>query len=159
MPAILEPPQESIASATRRPRTLARRFLVTTARFLVVLILVAMAGGGWYLARKGFGRKWRGVVVEELHKHGVEASVRRLTLDPFRGLVAQDVRIFDYKHRENTVAQISRLSLDVNYAALLQRQPFLNAIDVRDARVTVPLPSGADPRSPRAEIRNLNAHI
>jgi hypothetical protein len=129
------------------------------ARFLAVLALGAMAGGGWYLAKKGFGRKWRGLVVEELHKHGVEASVRRLTLDPFRGLVAQDVRIFDYKNRENTIAQISRISLDVNYAALLQHQPFLNAIDIRNAQVSLPLPEGADPKAPHAEIRNLHAHI
>ncbi len=118
-----------------------------------------MAGGGWYLAKKGFGRKWRGLVVEELHKHGVEASVRRLTLDPFRGLIAQDVRIYDYKDRENTIAEISRISLDVNYAALLQRQAFLNAIDIRNAQVTLPLPEGADPKSPHAQIKNLHAHI
>src|SRR5213082_2488974 len=159
MPAILEPPQKSFASATHRPRTLARCLLVSVARFLAVLALGAMAGGGWYLAKKGFGRKWRGLVVEELHKHGVEASVRRLTLDPFRGLVAQDVRIFDYKNRENTIAQISRISLDVNYAALLQRQPFLNAIDIRNAQVSLPLPEGADPKAARAEIRNLHGHI
>src|SRR5437899_11867398 len=105
MPAILEPPQKSFASATRRPRTFAPRFLVTTARFLVVLILGAMAGGGWYLARKGFGRKWRGLVVEELHKHGVEAYVGRLTLDRFRDLVAQDVHIYAYKNRYNSKAE------------------------------------------------------
>ena len=159
MPALLEPPQESFASATDRSRTFARRFLVSTARFLVVLALGAMAGGGWYLAKKGFGRKWRGLVVEELHKHGVEASVRRLTLDPFRGLVAQDVRIFDRKNRENTIAELSRISLDVNYAALLQRQPFLNAVDIRNAQVTLPLPEGADPKLPHAQIKNLHAHI
>src|SRR6266566_6439294 len=132
MPAILEPPQKSFASATHRPRTFARCFLVSTARFLVVLALGAMAGGGWYLARKGFGRKWRGLVVEELHKHGVEASVRRLTLDPFHGLVAKDVRIFDYKNHENTIAEISRISLDVNYAELLQQKPIMKEIEIRD---------------------------
>src|SRR5947199_8774550 len=114
MSAILEPPQESFAPATNRSRTFARRFLVTTARFLAVLALGAMAGGGWYLAKTGFGRKWRGLVVEELHKHGVEVSVRRLTLAPFRGLVAQDVRIFDYKKTDNTMSQISLISLDGN---------------------------------------------
>lgn len=158
MPALLESP-ETPALPSPSPPHLLRRFIVSALRFLVVLALGALAGGGWYLAERGFGRSYRALVVEELHKHGVEASVRRLTLDPFRGLVAQDVRIFDYKHRENTVAQISRLSLDVNYAALLQRQPFLNAVDVRDARVTLPLPAGADPQSPRAEIQNLSAHI
>ena len=150
---------DTIEVATPRRRPLSRRILTSIFRFLVVLALGALAGSGWYLAERGFGRSWRALVVEELHKHGVEASVRRLTLDPFRGLVARDVRIFDYKHRENTVAQISRLSLDVNYAALLQQQPFLNAIDVRDAQVTLPLPAGADPRAPRAEIHNLSAHI
>ena len=159
MPATLEPPEKTSISDPHRPRPFAGRLLISAVRFLAVLALGAMAGGGWYLAEKGFGRKWRGLVVEELHKHGVEASVRRLTLDPFRGLVAQDVRIFDYKNRENTIAQISRISLDVNYAALLQHQPFLSAIDIRNAQVSLPLPKGADPKAPHAEIRNLNAHI
>src|SRR6059058_6320154 len=159
MPAILEAPEETLISDAHRSRSFTRRLLVSVARFLAVLALGAMAGGGWYLARKGFGRKWRRLVVEELHKHGVEASVRRLTLDPFRGLIAQDVRIYDYKNRENTIAEISRISLDVNYAALLQRQAFLNAIDIRNAQVTLPLPEGADPKSPHAQIKNLHAHI
>src|SRR5437660_7108216 len=159
MPAILGPPERTLVSDAHRARSFTRRLLVSVARFLAVLAPGAMAGGGWYLAKKGFGRKWRGLVVEELHKHGVEASVRRLTLDPFRGLVAQDVRIYDYKNRENTIAEISRISLDVNYAALLQRQAFLNAIDIRNAQVTLPLPEGADPKSPHAQIKNLHAHI
>src|SRR5437764_8735079 len=119
----------------RRPAApLHRRFLVSTIRFVVIVILGAVVAGGWYLAKRGFGRSWRALVVEELHKRGVEASVQRLTLDPFRGLVAQDVRIFDYKERENTIAEISRVALDVNYAALLQHQSFLNALDIRNAR-------------------------
>src|SRR5205085_10987965 len=99
MPALLEPPQESFASATDRSRPFARRFLVSTARFLVVLALGAMAGGGWHLAKKGFGRKWRGLVVAELHQHGVQASARRLPLHPFRGLVGQAVSIYDHINR------------------------------------------------------------
>jgi hypothetical protein len=155
---VAELPEVGSVSQARR-RSLRRRAFATIVRFLLVLALGALAGGGWYLARRGFGRQWRALVVDELRKHGVEASVRRLTLDPFRGLVAQDVRIYDYKNRENTIAQISRLSLDVNYAALLQHQPFLNAIDVRNAQVTLPLPYGADPKSPRAQIKNLHAHV
>lgn len=140
-------------------RPLSRRLLVSFIRLVVVLVLGALGGGGWYLAKKGFGREWRTRVVEELRKNGVEASVRRLTLDPFRGLIAQDVKIFDYKNRENVIAEISRISLDVNYAALLQHQSFLNAIDIRNAQVALPLPDNADPKSPRAEIKNLHAHI
>src|SRR5437879_3669478 len=158
MPPVLESPE---TSAPRRDRqsTVARRLGVSALRLLVIALISSLIGGGWYLAKKGFGQQWRSRVVEELHKRGVEASVRRLTLDPFRGLVAQDVRIYDYKDRENTIAEISRISLDVNYAALLQRQAFLNAIDIRNAQVTLPLPEGADPKSPPAQIKNLHAHI
>ena len=67
---------------------------------LTTVLFVAGLPGGWYLAKKGFSRNWRNKVVEELHKRGVEASVRRLTLDPFRGLIARDVRIYDYKKRD-----------------------------------------------------------
>src|SRR6185295_19514130 len=105
--------------------------------------------GGWYLARKGFGRQWRYKIVEELHKRGVEASIQRLTLDPFRGLVARNVRIFDYKHHENTIAVISEIALDINYAALLHRQPFLNALDIRGAELTIPTRVQGSGKNPR----------
>src|SRR6266700_4189979 len=158
MPSVLEPPQIPPLAQDRRS-TLVHRIAVNVMRLAMLVAIAGIFGGGWYLAKRGFGREWRYRVVEELHRRGVEASVGRLTLDPFRGLVAQNVRIFDYKNRENTIAQISRISLDVNYAALLQHQPFLNAIDIRDAQVTLPLPEGADPKSPHAQIKSLHAHI
>ena len=96
--------------------------------------------------------------MEELHKSGVEASIQRLTLDPFRGLVARNVRIFDYKNRENTIAVISEIALDINYAALFHRQPFLNALDVRNAQIIFPL-SPNDPKAPKAQLTRFRAHI
>ena len=97
-------------------------------------------------------------VVEELHKRGVEAQIGRLTLDPFRGLVAKNVRIFDYRNRENTLARISEVSLDINYAALIHHEPFLNALDVRDAQITFPIKT-AEGKANRAQLTNLRAHI
>jgi AsmA-like C-terminal region len=135
-----------------------RRLVSLGLRLTVLLLLAGLILGGWYLARKGFGREWRNKLVEELHKRGVEASVRRLTLDPFRGLVARDVRIFDYKNRENTLALISEVSFDINYAALVHHQPFLNALDVRDAQLTFPLQPD-DPKAPKAVLKKFRAHV
>ena len=155
MPDLLAPP-EKISRRRYGRRSLS---LVTLASRLLILIVVAgFAWGGWYLARKGFGRQWRYRVVEELHKSGVEASIQRLTLDPFRGLVARNVRIFDYKNRENTIAVISEISLDINYAALFHRQPFLNALDVRNAQIIFPISSN-DPKAPKAQLTRFRAHI
>src|SRR2546426_3829312 len=159
MPQLIAAPEQSPAakpSYGRRP--LLRRVVAVALRLAVLALVLALALGSWYLAKKGFGRQWRYKLVEELHKRGVEASVRRLTLDPFRGLVARDVRIFDYKNRENTLARVSEISLDINYAALLHHQPFLNALDIRNAQITLPLPS-AEGQLKKTQLNNFRAHV
>lgn len=157
MPATLEPPPARTQRVKPGP-SLAWRLLVSAVRLTAVLILSAILGSAWYIAHKGFGHEWRQRVVEELHKRGVEASVAHLTLDPFRGLVAQDVRIFDYKQRENTIALISEVALEINYGALLQHKPFLNAVDVRNAQLRLPL-AGAKRSSGPAQLTKFRAHI
>ena len=94
MPVVLEQPQ--VHHSVQTPRLCRARQVVAIAiRLTILAVVVAIFGGGYYLARRGFGREWRYRVVEELHKRGVEAQIGRLTLDPFRGLVARNVRIFD----------------------------------------------------------------
>ena len=157
MAAVLEPP-ERIPRYRYGRRSRLQRLGALALRLFVLLMLVGFAWGGWYLASKGFGRQSRRKIVEELRKRGVEASIQRLTLDPFRGLVARNVRIFDYKNRENTIAVISEIALDINYAALLHQQPFLNALDVRNAQLIFPI-NASDPKEPRAELTNFRAHV
>ena len=134
------------------------RLTRTLLRLAIIVLLGGFTAGAWYLAKKGFSRSWREKVVEELHKRGVEASVRRLTLDPFRGLIARDVRIYDYKKRERTLALVSEISLDINYAALFHHQPFLNALDIRNGALTIPLPPVAGQVS-NAELKRFRAHV
>src|SRR5437879_12624807 len=157
MPPVLE--SSKIAPrAQGRQSTFARRLVISVGRFVAVIALSALLGGGWYLSKKGFGRQWLDRVVEKVHRRGVESSVGRLTLAPFPGLVAKDVRILDYKKRENTLARISEISLDINYAALIHHEPFLNALDVRDAQITLPLMS-AEGGGERAQLKNFRAHV
>src|SRR5438105_6275937 len=157
MPPVLEPPQVR-PSTHRRKRTWWRQIALGVMRLAVLVAMCGVIGGGYYLARRGFGREWRYRVVEELHKRGVEADIGRLTLDPFRGLVARNVRIFDYKNRENTLALISEVSLDINYAALIHNQSFLNSLDVRDAQITLPLKMAAG-KGEKAQLTNFRAHV
>ena len=157
MPPVLEPPQVR-PSTHHRKRKWWRRIALSVMRLAVLAALFGVIAAGYYLARRGFGREWRYRVVEELHKRGVEAEIGRLTLDPFRGLVARDVRIFDYENRENTLARINEVSLDINYAALLHRQPFLNALDVRDAQITLLLKT-AGGKADKAQLTDFRAHV
>lgn len=157
-PTLLTPEQPRLSRSRYRRWSWRRQLAASGLRLTLFALLAAMAWGGWYLANKGFGRQWRLKVVEELRKRGVEASVRRLTLDPFRGLIAQDVRIYDFNNRDSPLASISEVSLDLNYAALLHHKPFLNAVDVRGADVTFPNPGG-DARAPKAQLRQFRAHV
>ena len=127
-------------------------------RLSIVLLIAVAIIGGWYLARKGFRGQWRSRVVEELHRRGVEASIGHLTLDPFRGLVARNVRIFSYKNRSETLAFISEIALDINYAAFFHHQPFLDALDIRNAEVTLPLKVQPGKKD-QPQLRKFHAHI
>ncbi|MEO7723581.1 MAG: AsmA-like C-terminal region-containing protein [Chthoniobacterales bacterium] len=159
MPATLDQPPPRPRLHRGRLRHPARvRLALALLRLTIILLFGGLVAGGWYLAKKGFSRNWRNIVVEELHKRGVEASVRRLTLDPFRGLIARDVRIYDYKKRDKTLALVSEISLDINYAALFYRQPFLNALDIRNGDLTIPLPPVSGKVS-NAELKHFRAHV
>src|SRR3954469_17418236 len=158
-PPVLEPTPPSLARQFYRGRakmhhSQSRRIL----RITIVAAILLFGWTGWYLARRGFGKEWRDRVSVELHKRGVEASIARLTVDPVRGLIAQNVRIYDFKNRENTIAVISEVALDINYSAILHHKPFLNALDVHGAELTIPNPAGG-PGAPKTQIKELSAHI
>src|ERR1700746_1237477 len=157
MPPILEPPKPIVRKQIGRS-TLGRRIATILTRLVILVTILSFGSTGWYLAKRGFGRQGAYPMGVECHKRGVEASVGRLTLDPFRGLVAKNVRIFDYKNRENTLALISEISLDINYAQLFHHQPFLNALDVRDAQITFPLKT-AGGKTDRAQLTDFRAHV
>src|SRR6266436_6062298 len=157
MPTIIEEPNATDLSQDRQS-TFAHPLARSILRLAVVLVIAAAISGGWYLARKGFGGRTRARIVEELHRRGVEASIARLTLNPFRGLVARNVRIFSYQDRTHTLAFISEIVLDINYAAFFHHQPFLNALDVRNAEVTLPL-KGPQGKSEQPQLRRFHAYI
>src|SRR5438477_1034634 len=157
MPQVLEQPPQA-HPAQDRQSTFARRLAISILRFAIVLLIAAAISGSWYMARKGFGGRTRARIVEELHRRGVEASIGHLTLNPFRGLVARNVRIFSYRDRKNTLAFISEIALDINYAAFFHHQPFLNALDIRNAEVTLPL-KGPEGKTEQPQLQKFHAHI
>jgi len=135
-----------------------RRFFRRLLRFLLLATLIVSIWACWYVYRKGFTRKWRQFVTAEFQKRGIEISFSRLTLDPVHGLVARDVIIGEFKEHRETLAVINRIALDINLNNFLRGKSFINALDLHDARLTVPL-IPADPASPVLVLAHLNAHL
>src|ERR1700738_1776379 len=104
-----------------------------------LLLTLLISWAAYYFYHQGFGRHWRALLAKEFHNFGLEIRVRRLTLDPFRGLVAKDLEIYDNDRRQTILAQVSDLSLDINYANLFQQEPALNAVDLHDAKISIPI--------------------
>ena len=125
---------------------------------LLSLLLVGLVAMAWYVSSKGFTRKWRTYMVHEFRKAGVEVHIRRLTLDPFRGLVAKEVSVLDASDRKLVVAWIDEMLLGVNYAAAIRGQTFLDSADLREANLWLPLDAN-NPDGPKVEVSKLNARL
>jgi hypothetical protein len=128
-------------------------------RWLVpVMLVLFLSWAAYYYYHIGFGRHWRAMLAKEFQAFGLEIRVRRLTLDPVRGLVAKDLEIWDSSRRQMIVAQISELSLDINYANLFQQEPALNAVELHDAKISIPI-DPSEPRDGRVQITGFQARI
>ena len=143
----------AVTRSSRNARAV-RRFLQIT--FLLLLLTVGI--GGRYLYNRGLTKSWREWVVQEVRKHGVEVSFSRLTVRPFRGLVAKDVKFYDSPARNRVIAQMNEMVIEANYANMAKHKPFLDALTLVDTTLRIPLDPLA-PFGPAIRVDKLNARV
>jgi hypothetical protein len=125
---------------------------------LSIALLGAVVWAAVYGYEHGLTSKWKQMIIAELEKNGVRATIGRLTVDPFNGLTARDVEMYDLTQGGQHLADISHISLDVDLGKIIRGEDFLRTIDLRNAALSLPV----DPEKPdaeRLEIRDLNARI
>jgi hypothetical protein len=135
-----------------------RRLPRITRWLLLVLVCAGLVWLGWYGYTKGLGRHWRSLLEKEFARYGLYIDIGKITLDPFRGLIARDVQIFNNKEEENLLAEINQASLDINYANLFQHEPALNSVDLSGATLLVPL-NFRSPQSGKVRVTDFHARI
>lgn len=107
---------------------------------LLILVLLLLTGWGIYYAQdKGFSRHWRTFVEEEFQRRGVHATIRRLNLDPIRGLIAKDVLVYEDEAHQNLLMDIDKVDVDVDYSELFSGKLSIRSVEVRDAKIAIPL--------------------
>jgi hypothetical protein len=131
-------------------------------RTVIALLFIALIGAGgaigYYAYEHGFTKKWRRLIMQEFEKRGINAELEKLTIDPFEGIVARKVRIFQDPEHTTLLATINNITLDIDFARLLRDEQFLNTVDFRDADISFPI-DPEDPKSERLDISNLSARI
>jgi hypothetical protein len=131
-----------------------RRFL----QIALVLLLLTFGGGSWYLYRKGLSQSWRELVVAELRERGAEVSFGSLTVEPFRGLIAHDVKVYASRERKLVLARVNELVVEANYARAARGEPFLEALTLVDAALRLPI-DPKKPDGPAVLVEKLNTRI
>lgn len=119
------------------------------------LILLVLLGSGisaaGYVRSDGFSRKWREFVIEQFKHRGVYLTLDRLTLDPFEGVVARGITVFQDADRKSVVAEVDRLHLDLDYGKMLRNELFLEGVDLREANLSF----AVDPEETDSEVIKL----
>ncbi len=135
-----------------RPRL--RRFFQT----VLILLCASLLWAAWYGAKRGLTRSWRERIFAEFREQGIEIAFKKLTADPFHGFVAREVAIFDANDHQRILAEIDHLTLNIDWSRLIKKRPFVSALELRNARLSLPL-NRRDPQSQRLEITRLQARL
>lgn len=124
-------------------------------RFLRRLILLVIASfllaAGLYSSTDSFSQRWRGFVTGELAKHGVFLDFDRLTVSPFGGLMAKEVRLFNDRSRQHQIAAVDGLHLEVNMEELMEGRVDVQSLELSHASVALPV----DPALPELTVIKL----
>jgi len=122
-----------------------------------ILLLLFGAWAIYYAQDKGFSRHWRHFVHAEFRKRGVHATLRRLNLDPIRGLIAKDVLVYEDASHETVLMEIDKVVIDIDYSDLLDDGVSIRSVEVRDAKISIPL--DPDRRTEMLRIDQFNGRI
>ena len=123
--------------------------------FTILVLLVGWAA--YYVQDKGFTHRWRNLITAEFEKRGVHATIRRLNLDPLRGLIAKDVMVYEDPEHQILIMAISRIGLDIDPIKLITGSQSMRAFDVRNAQISIPLDPKRKLKGDQLKLKNLSA--
>ena len=129
--------------------------------FVRLFFLLTVIFGVWiavYAYNEGFTKKWRKLIMEEFEKRGIDAEIEKLTIDPFQGLVARNVKIYANEKNKPLLASIDNITLDIDPIKLLRKKQSLNSVEFRNADISIPI-NPKEPESKKLEIKDLRAKI
>ncbi|HEY1049919.1 MAG TPA: hypothetical protein VGE39_09200, partial [Prosthecobacter sp.] len=120
-------------------------------RFLLFVLTSFLLAGGVYVSTGAFRTRWHGFVTGELGRMSVHLDFESLTLNPFGGLVAREVKIYNDATHQHLVAAVDRLNLGVDFAPLLEGKVKVKSLDLTHANVALPV----DPERPDLTVVEL----
>ncbi len=94
----------------------------------------------------GLGDAAKGLVEEKLSGPSYTVRIGRLRFSPTGGFTVENLLMRDTTPAARLVASVNRLSISFNIQALARKDLRLESISMSDAKLDIPLGSGAEPR-------------
>ncbi len=126
-------------------------------RLVLLLIFVGLPATAWYLREVGIGFGAREALARALSNEVVNVEIRRLSFDPFSGLIAEGVNVQEAKPDGRALAKLSEVSVSLNLSQLMAGRIFVDRLVLSNASVSIPLSAKPDAR--RVEIENVRAEL
>jgi len=126
-------------------------------RLVLVLVFVGIPAAAWYLRVEGIGFGAKEALARALSSNAIEVSIGRLALDPFAGLLARDIAIYDRDQGGHLMAKISNIALSLNLSELTRRRIVVDKLSLQNAAVSIPVESSET--APRIDVEGVYAEI
>lgn len=131
------------------------KLLVVLCSGLSIGILV---GGVYYVNQTGINDEWRERIAMELENLGVIADFESLRFEITKGLVANGVRIYADKQRDEVIARLEHLVIDVDKTKLMRGKIRVLNIALKQANIDLPVDSDV-PNGPRITVDKLQGEM
>ena len=132
--------------------------LRTALMLLLAAGVIALGVALWWANKTGLPESWRAMIEGELEKQGLHVSIARLSYQPLRGVVAEEIRVFSDGSHQHQVSRMERVVLDIDKTRLARGEVKITRFELVDGRLDLPVDS-ENPDSEVLEATHVNAVI
>ena len=135
------------------PRFLAR----WTIRAVLFIVFICLPAAIIYLREVGIGWGLKERVAGALSGNGFRTEIGKLSMDPFQGLIAENVEVKETTGDAGNLARIERLVVSVNFTDLLAGRVAIDHVRLDETDVSIPI--GTEPDSTRLKVNGVSAEL
>ncbi len=106
---------------------------------IIALTTAAFVAGVFYLSEVGLNQAARDRIALELERYNLYVSFQDLTYDFSNGLTAKQVKLFTSEERDNLMAELPHLVIDIDRTKFIRGRLKVNKVALKNADLSLPL--------------------
>lgn len=123
------------------PHSLPSKLLRFGIRAVLLTVFVILPAILFYLNGVGVAGPWAEEISRALSSPNIRVEVRKLTLNPFEGISAHEVRVYNSEGLK--LADVSRVLVGLNLSSLIQGQVEIESAELVRADLSIPVRGGS----------------